>query len=96
MKNSSGLFHAAGSESCTKYEFARRIATVFGFASDGVHPVSIDSLKMRANRPKDTSMSTDKITRELGRLMPNLNQGIKRLKQLSDSGFPSRLKSVAR
>jgi dTDP-4-dehydrorhamnose reductase len=92
--NSSGLFHAVGSESCTKYEFARQIATAFGFDLKNVLATSIDDLNMQAQRPKNTSMLTEKLCGVLGRSMPDVHSGLLRLKHLQESGFVSRLKSA--
>jgi len=87
-----GLFHVAGSEACSKYEFAMRLAATFAFNQALVQPINIEDSQLRAPRPKNTSLSTARICGALGRPMPTVDAGLERLKTLRDSGFAARLK----
>ena len=89
-----GLFHVAGSEACSKYDFALHLAGTFGLDRALVQPTSIEHSHLRAPRPKNTSLCTDRIGRALGRPMPSLDAGLKRFKASRDSGFVAQLKQA--
>ena len=87
-----GLFHVAGSEACSKYEFALRLAGMFGLDRGLVRPTSVEHSALRAPRPKNTSLCTARVGRALDRPMPSLDAGLERFKALRDSGFVAHLK----
>lgn len=89
-----GLYHVAGSQPCSKYEFALQLADVFGLQKQSVQPVSIADSLSKAPRPRDTSLKTSKVSRALGRPMPGLDSGLRRFKALRDSGFITQLKAL--
>jgi len=91
--NLTGIFHVAGSQSCSKYEFAVELADVFGFDSSLVRPISIDDSHLEAPRPKNTSLQTAKIRRTLTYPLPDVRSGLERFRKLSDSGFVTKLKA---
>ena len=88
-----GTYHVAGSERCSKYDFAVRVAEAFGFDPHSVRHTEIDSVTLAATRPKDVSLNTDKIQQSLGRPMPDVSAGLARFKEARDSGFSARIKS---
>jgi dTDP-4-dehydrorhamnose reductase len=94
-RNLQGLYHVAGSERVSKYEFARRIARVFALNELLVTPSTLASAKLRAPRPADTSLSTSKVAQALSRTMPNLHEGLQRFRELRECGHPSELKAYA-
>src|SRR5207245_6923760 len=65
-----GLYHVAGSERISKYKFARRVATTFGFEPDRVVSTRLAESNLRAPRPLDVSLCTEKVCLALGRPMP--------------------------
>lgn len=79
-----GIYHVVGSERISKFEFARRLATAFGFGPDQVIPSSIADANLRATRPQDTSLRTGKISMALGRSMPDVISGIQRFRDLNE------------
>lgn len=79
-----GVYNVVGSERLSKYQFALRIAALFGFDSEQVVPTSIAEAKLRAPRPMDTSLETEKIGRALGRAMPDVDSGLRRFKALHE------------
>lgn len=89
-----GLYHVAGSEACSKYEFALRLGQVFGLDCSGVTPVSVEDAQLKAPRPKNTSLDTSSVSKVLGRQMPGVASGLERLKELRVSGFLERLKAM--
>ena len=88
-----GLYHVVGSEPVSKYEFARRVALTFGFDSARVVPARLADARLRAPRPRNTSLNTEKISAALGRLMPNVDSGLRKFVQLQAGGCVGRLKS---
>ncbi len=90
----SGVYHVAGSERCSKHGFARRLAEVFGLDPDLVRRASVADSPLVARRPRDTSLSTDKLRRDLGIALPGLDEGLHRFKTLGDAGYPARLRAL--
>lgn len=90
----SGLYHVAASGACSKYEFAVQLADVFGQDEKLVRPASIADSALPAPRPRNTSLRTDKVSKALGRPMPDVKSGLRRLKALRDSGFVRQLKAT--
>jgi len=88
----SGIYHVVGSERISKYEFARRLAVTFGFEPERVVPILAGEAKLRAARPLDTSMNTEKISNELGQAMPGVEDGLGRFKSLHDQNYVQLLK----
>ncbi len=77
-----GIFHASGCERISRYDFARKIATIFGLDSNLVKPIKMNELKAWiAKRPRDSSLSTHKIQQHLQTKPLNINDGLNRLKE---------------
>ena len=72
----SGLYNCGSSDSCSKYEFALKIADRFGFDRRLIRPISIDDFEFRARRGKDLSFSTKKIEAALEYRMPTIDQSV--------------------
>jgi dTDP-4-dehydrorhamnose reductase len=90
-----GLFHAAGSTSLTKYQFAVLVADVFGLPADKVMPVSIDDAELGADRPKNMALSSARISSALGRSLPTAVDGVQLMKRQYDDGWVARVKNRA-
>ena len=86
--------YLGGSEACSKYEFARHVAEVFGFDTALVHPTEVAGSGLGAPRPLNTSLNTDKVSRALNRPMPNTKSGIHRFKELRDTGYVENLRNL--
>lgn len=89
-----GLYHVAGSESISKYEFARRVALTFGFDPAKIVPMRMADSNLKAPRPRDTSLNTEKICTALGLRMPDVGWGLRRFAELRTSGYVDRLKRL--
>jgi dTDP-4-dehydrorhamnose reductase len=76
-----GLYHVAGSEAITKFEFARRVASTFGFDPENIIPARVTAAGLKAPRPRNTSLNTDKICAGLKRSMPDVDAGLRRFSQ---------------
>jgi len=91
-QNLAGLYHVVGSEAVSKYEFARRVASTFGFNPEQVIPARLADAGLKARRPLNTSLNTGKICAALGHAMPDLESGVRRFAQLRDNGYADRFK----
>jgi dTDP-4-dehydrorhamnose reductase len=91
-RNAPGLYHVVGSESISKFEFARRVASTFGFDPDQVVPTRVSDARLKAQRPRNTSLNTEKVSAALGRATPDVETGLSRFAQLRESGYVDRIK----
>jgi dTDP-4-dehydrorhamnose reductase len=91
-RNLAGLYHVVGPEAVSKYEFARRVALTFGFDPKQVVPARVTDARLKAQRPRDTSLNTGKICAALGRPMPEIAAGLRRFAQLREGGYADRIK----
>ncbi len=76
-----GVFHLSGSERLSRFEFAQRVAQVFGFDSNLIHPVKTEELHQKARRPLNTGFITLKVETELGFKPSDVTQGLTMLKR---------------
>ncbi|MBI3954325.1 MAG: SDR family oxidoreductase [Chloroflexi bacterium] len=88
-RGTAGVFHVAGGERLSKYEFGLKLAETFGYPSGRIRPSSVDEFPFKAQRPKDMSLRTDAVTRLLGRQMPLVSEGLARLRRLGEAGWPT-------
>ena len=96
LSNASGLYHAGGDRSLTKFEFARDLARRFGFDPSLVHASTIESAGMEAPRPRDTSLDSSKLgcVPDIG--SPSYSEGVSRFAELGDSSHTSDLSAFVR
>lgn len=88
-----GLYHVTGAERISKWEFAQRVASTFGFDREQVTPCCVEDVKLRAARPLDTSLNTEKVRSALGRTMPDIDSGLHKFRELRDCHYSQLLKS---
>jgi|SRR3989344_1022312 len=87
-----GLINLAGSESCSKLDFAYKIAELFNLNKDLIEPISVDSLKFKAKRSKNMTLNTQKAQDLLKTRLFNVEEGIKKFKGLKENGYIKELK----
>lgn len=75
-KNLSGVYHTAGSERCSKYNFGLEIAQAFGLDKNLIQPSFIAESGLRAPRPKDISLNVAKISGVVDTRLLNVREGI--------------------
>jgi dTDP-4-dehydrorhamnose reductase len=92
-QNLSGIYHVVGSESISKYEFARRVAAKFAFDPEQVFATRMADAKLKALRPRNTSLNTGKVCDALGRPMPDVDAGLRRFAELRENGYADQLKN---
>lgn len=62
----SGLYHVAGSERNSRYEWARAIAAHYGLDSGLIQPCLTSDLKQAARRPLESGLLCGKLARDTG------------------------------
>lgn len=61
-----GLYHATGPASMSRYEFTVTLAEVFGYDVELVSPISTEELGQEAPRPTDSSLDSTSLYQSLG------------------------------
>jgi len=89
-----GVFHVAGKERVSKYEFAVRLAEVFDMPVADIRAVSVAGFPFKAARPRDMSLSSQKVEGVLEVRMPGLLHGLERLRKLWEAGWPRSLQAT--
>ena len=88
----SGTYHVTGSQAISKFEFARILARIFGADDALIVQARVADAKLRAPRPRNTSLNTQKLQRALGMPLPGVEAGLRRFKNLQETGYVQRLK----
>jgi len=76
-----GIFHTAGRSCQSRYEFAVRLAEVFGYPIGQIEPVYSSEFKQIAERPKNSCLRVGKTERFLGTTLFSVERGIKEMKR---------------
>jgi len=87
MTNCRGkVYHAAGSERVSRYEFALKIAEVFELDRSLLAPVKMKDLQVWiAKRPRDSSLCVDKLRHEMGVQPLDLTEALRKMKEASSA-----------
>jgi len=81
-KDLRGLYHASGRERISRYEFAKQIAKTYNLNAELVKPVKMSQLTVWiAKRPRDSSLNTSKIQKQLKTKPLNITEGLNKMKQ---------------
>ena len=76
-----GLFHTAGRSCMSRYEFAIKLAEVFGYPTNLIQPVFTSEFKQVAEKPKNSCLLVDKAERTLGMRFLTAEEGIREMKK---------------
>jgi len=74
--DSTGIYHVAGGERCSKYDFGLEVARVFGLDASLIERVHFADLSLRAPRPRDASLDCSKAAALLGHPLSDYRDGI--------------------
>lgn len=80
QQNRTGIYHAAGRDHISLYQFALLTAAVFGLNASLITPVPDSYFPEIAPRPKDTSFDTTKMETELGVKTVGVRDGLFKMK----------------
>jgi dTDP-4-dehydrorhamnose reductase len=90
----SGLFHVAGSECLSKYNFGIALARQFGLDETLITPSFLAEADLHAARAPILSLNTEKLEAALGFTPPNAASGIERFYALYTRGHPQMLQGL--
>jgi dTDP-4-dehydrorhamnose reductase len=80
-QNKRGLYHIAGSDILSRFEFACKLADVFGFDKSLIHPIKTAELNQLAVRPLQSGLITLKAQAELGITFLSSDESLKKFKK---------------
>jgi len=74
--DTTGLYHCAGSERVSRYEFAQRLAEYVPLEMDKIIPARIADIPVIPPRAPDVSLDTAKLRETLSVKLPDLDEGL--------------------
>jgi dTDP-4-dehydrorhamnose reductase len=80
-----GVYHVVGAEKIVRYEFARRVAKVFGLDESLLRAVPVSALHSPTPRPKESSLRTDKVRAAVGVAPIGVDEGLSRMQTMETS-----------
>lgn len=87
----SGVYHIAGGECLSKYEFGLRVASAFGLDGGLIRPASVDVAGLKAKRSKALCLNSGKAQAALAIRLPSVDEGLTRFREQRQTGLPGRL-----
>lgn len=81
-KNRTGIYHIAGDERISRFDFARNIAQVFKLDESLINPIKSSEFVQKAQRPRDSSLSVEKAKADLNIKLLNTHEGLKEMKKV--------------
>lgn len=75
------VYHIAGSEVISRFDFALELCDVFGYDRSLVHPITTEGLSQAAPRPRNSSFVLEKMRQDLQVRMRGAREGLKELKR---------------
>ena len=85
--NASGVYHTAGGQRVSRYNLALKIAEIFDLNTSFLEPVKMSNLKAWvAKRPRDSSLSLEKIRKEVGIEPLSLDEALKKMRVSKKQG----------
>ena len=76
----SGVYHVAGSESCSKYAFGQAVASAFGLDAGLIEPTSVGEARLIAPRPRNLSLDVTRAATVQDIRLLNVGEGIARFR----------------
>lgn len=91
----SGLYHVVSQECLSKYAFGVALAHQFGLDASLIDPTSVRESGLVAVRSPRLTLRTDKLGQALEEPLPNWRQGLEKLFDLYQQGYPQMLKEMS-
>lgn len=79
-KELNGIYHSAGNEQISRYDFAKKIAKVFGYDDSNIKSIEMKDLNFVAKRPENSSLDISKILSE-GIEFSDVDNALEKLKR---------------
>ncbi|QID16967.1 SDR family oxidoreductase [Nitrogeniibacter mangrovi] len=90
-RGASGVFNVVGSERLTKLQFGLMLAEVFALDASPIHRGAIADVPNLVARPRDMSLSNEKVRSVIGQDVGSVKDQLARLRQQALSGLASEL-----
>ena len=81
-----GIFHISGGKFLSRFDFAQKVAQVFGYDPHLVKPEESASVRFVANRPPKGGLRVDKARRVLGYTPHSITEALETIKKERDEG----------
>lgn len=79
-QDKNGIYHTAGNDLISRYDFTRQIANVFDLDENLINPITSDNFVQKAPRPRDSSLNVKKIEKELNFKMETCEESLIRMR----------------
>ncbi|MCL4194479.1 MAG: SDR family oxidoreductase [Thermoguttaceae bacterium] len=79
-----GVYHAAGTERLSRYEFGRRTCVAFGLPVELLDQSTRDQVPSREPRPRDCSLDTTKLRAAIRTPIPSVEESLERMRRQRD------------
>jgi UDP-4-amino-4,6-dideoxy-N-acetyl-beta-L-altrosamine transaminase/dTDP-4-dehydrorhamnose reductase len=87
-----GVYNCGASDTCSKYEFALKIADCFGMDKKLIKPISINEFNFKAQRGKQLTLNVDKLQKRLNYKLPGISQSVETFYKDYRSRLPEEIK----
>jgi dTDP-4-dehydrorhamnose reductase len=77
-----GVLHMGSADGCSKFEFADRLAAVFGFPTGRVVPSTYQTERLAAPRPRNVTLNSGRAAALFGRPLPGIEEGLREFLKL--------------
>lgn len=94
--NPSGVLHLASADGCSKFDFAVRLAAIFGFPPERVVPALGGASGLAAARPRDVTLNAGRAAAILGWPLPSVEEGLQEFLRLEPIVRPGALAAASR
>ena len=81
INNLEGLYHYAGDDILSRYDFALKIATSYGYDKNKIVPILTNELEQLANRPSYSILNCEKIKNHIDIEHPSIDVIIGKIKE---------------
>ena len=92
-KELSGLYHLVGPHAMSKYQFGVELARKFKLKESDITPKSVSFAGLIAKRSNNLSLSTRKLSTDLGESLPEFSTGLKEFYTQYEQGYPQKIRS---
>lgn len=92
-KELKGLYHLVGPHAMSKYQFGVEIARKFHLKESDITPKSVVFGGLIAKRSNNLSLSTRKLSTDLGESLPEFSTGLNEFYTQFEQGYPQKIRS---
>lgn len=78
-QNKNGIFHTAGNDVISRFDFTKKIAEEFNLDESLIHPTTSKQFVQKAPRPKNSSLNVEKVKKELNMQMETCSESLRRM-----------------